>query len=98
MTMSPQTPPAPASVLAPPQAGAVRRWLLPGAAVLAALVAIVVMAISSSGQEGALTPLVQLRTTVAADQDIPATPSTTTSTTPAAATGAGGGDDGGNRQ
>jgi serine/threonine-protein kinase len=101
MTLSPQTPPAPASVLAPPRAGAMRRWLVPGAAVLAAVVAIVVMAISSSGQEGALTPFVQPRATVAADQDVPATPSSTTSTTsttPAAVTGAGGGIDGGNRQ
>jgi eukaryotic-like serine/threonine-protein kinase len=97
MTLQPHTPPAPASVLAPPQPNALRRWLLPGAAALAALVAIVVMVVSSSGQDGALIPLVQPRTTVATDQDLPVTPSSMSSTIPAE-TGSGGGNDGGNRQ
>jgi serine/threonine-protein kinase len=83
MALPPQTPPAPASVTTPTEPSVLRRWLLPGAVGLAAVVLIVVMAVSTSGRDGAL-PFPrpahqQLRTTLVADQDLPATaPSTTT--------------------
>lgn len=79
MSLPPQTPPAPANVTTPTEPSAIRRWLVPGAAALAAVVLIVVMAVSTSGRDGALVPHLQLHTTLAADQDLPATaPSTTT--------------------
>lgn len=83
LSMGPQTPAAPASVATPPEPSALRRWLVPGAAVVAAVVLIVVMAVSTSGRDGALPyPHVgdrQLNTTLAADttlvadQDLPGT-------------------------
>ncbi len=79
MALPPHTPPAPANVTTPTASSAIRRWLVPGAAALAAVVLIVVMAVSTSGRDGALMPHQQLHTTLAADQDLPATaPSTTT--------------------
>jgi serine/threonine-protein kinase len=78
LSMSPQTPPAPASVTSAKKPGALRRWIVPGATMVAALVVIVVMALSTSGRDGAIAPHVQLRTAVAADQDLPATAPDTT--------------------
>jgi serine/threonine-protein kinase len=78
MTMPPHTPPAPATVTSPPQPSALRRWLLPGAALLAAVVVIVVVAVTSHGNDGALLPLRHLSSTVAVDQDLPADPTGST--------------------